>query len=511
MNIDFIKRWTETQWLIVILLVASFVTHFIWLGYPDQVVFDEVHFGKFVTAYCCTHETFFDIHPPHAKLLIAGTAYLFGYRGGMTFEHISQSYGSVATLPLRLFPAIMGFLFPLLIYVLLRQLKASPPAAFLGAALVILENSLTVQTRIIALDGMLLVTIIGSVVTYLAAKKRERVTWALVRSGTRKLSKWHSLMGGINLKKEGWLFVLSGASIGLAVGTKFTGLLAAGLVFSLFVAWLLQIKNYLEIRRVLASALLVAVGAIFVYLLGWMIHFMILTEPGTGELWRVPEWNQPIMISFLKETKEIHRIMYEANSGLNAEHHDGSPWWSWPLLRTPVFYWQQSIDIGENSKEGAIYFLGNPLLWWGATVFLMIIFLSILITGITWLTSLRPPDLRPTKLWLKVHSGWRDSFLERAWVPLIGYIASYVPLMAVTRVLFLYHYLMPFLFSLIVTVLWLDYVKLIKPVSIFKQTKTYWVIFGIVGLSFLFFTPLTYGFLLPSEIRHLWFWFDTWH
>jgi dolichyl-phosphate-mannose--protein O-mannosyl transferase len=34
-------------------------------------VFDEVTFGKFVQAYCCTGERFFDIHPPHGKLLIA--------------------------------------------------------------------------------------------------------------------------------------------------------------------------------------------------------------------------------------------------------------------------------------------------------------------------------------------------------------------------------------------------------------------------------------------------------
>ena len=510
MNISSIKRWKETRWLVVILLALSLVTHFIWLGYPEEVIFDEVHFGKFVTAYCCTREHIFDIHPPHAKLLIAGTAYLFGYRGGMTYEHIGQSYGLVNTIPLRLFPALMGVLIPLLVYMLLRQLRAGSPTAFLGGMLVILDNSLTVQTRIIALDGLLIVCILGSLVAYFAAKKRERETWALRENSEGQTNKWHRLAGLINIKREGWLFVLTGGLVGLAVGTKFTGLLAGGLIFVLFLVWILRVQNYLEIRRVMVAMLLVAIGAIVIYLLGWMIHFMLLTEPGPGDRWRKPEWEQPLMISFLRETKEIHRIMYEANSGLTAKHHDSSSWWSWPLVRTPVFYWQYTENAGANSKAGSIYFIANPVLWWGATAILLIILASILLTGIIWVMSLGGLVFKPKKLWLKIESDWRGSFLEKAWLPVLGYIASYVPLMTVRRVLFLYHYLTPLLFSIFIVVLWLEYIGLIKPVSIFKQNKFYWTILGVVGVFFLFFSPLTYGFLLSEGVRKWLFWFTTW-
>ena len=68
--------------VLLVLLGVGFCLHFVALAYPREVIFDEVHFGKFVTAYCCTGERFFDIHPPHAKLLVAGVAWVGGYRGG---------------------------------------------------------------------------------------------------------------------------------------------------------------------------------------------------------------------------------------------------------------------------------------------------------------------------------------------------------------------------------------------------------------------------------------------
>lgn len=473
-------NWTEKHWLIFTLIAASFLTHFIWLGYPSQVVFDEVHFGKFVTAYCCTHHNFFDIHPPHAKLIIAGVARLFGYSGGMTFDNIGQSYGQVSTIPLRLFPALTGFILPLLIYLLLRQLGASKAAAFLGGMLVVFDNAITLQTRIIALDGLLLVSIFSSLSLFLAAKKEEK----------KRL-------------KSSFLFIFCGAMAGLAVGTKFTGLVAPGLIFILFTVWLLGIKNRSQLKRYFKAAAFVLGGAIFTYLLGWALHFAILTEAGSGDAWRKQDWSQPIAISFLQETKEMHRIMYQANSGLQAEHHDGSSWLSWPLVRTPVFYWQHS----EKNNSASIYFLGNPILWWGATSFLVIILLQ---TFFSFLHLISNQKIYLTKIIPFVKTNWSESFLKKAWLPILGYIASYAPFMLVDRVLFLYHYLTPLLFSIIIVVLWLDHTHLIKRGSILQQTKAFWIILAAAGLSFLYFSPFTYGFLLPEKIRHWLFWFSTW-
>src|SRR3989338_7986155 len=115
-----IKRYDALA--LLVLLTVSLVVHFSALSWPAEVIFDEVHFGKFITAYCCTGERFFDIHPPHAKLLIAGVAYLGGFRGGMLFETIGEPYGEVSPLALRLFPALTGVLLPVVFFLLLREL-----------------------------------------------------------------------------------------------------------------------------------------------------------------------------------------------------------------------------------------------------------------------------------------------------------------------------------------------------------------------------------------------------
>lgn len=501
------RNWSSKTWLVLILLTASVVTHFIWFGYPSQVVFDEVHFGKFVTAYCCTHQRFFDIHPPHAKLLIAGTAYALGYRGGVRFENIGQDYGTVSTWPLRVFPAITGTLLPLVIYALLIQLKAKPAAAFFGGMLVVLDNSLTVQTRIIALDGLLLVSTFGALAVYLAARKKLLPDNLLREQEPRQKNWWSKLTGGIVMQREGWMFCLAGGLAGLAVGTKFTGLTASGLIVLLLAAWLVQIKSWAEIRRWMTALSLILLGAIVIYGLGWMIHFMILTEAGDGDLWRKPEWEQPIMASFWRETKIIHQLMYKANSGLKAEHHDASHWWSWPLVQTPVFYWQMSQNEGGINRSGSIYFLPNPILWWGTSAMFVVILLSMLVTGVNnlmgWKAGWRGSVSR-------IRQRWQQSFLKQAWLPLMGYAASYMPLMKVTRVLFLYHYLTPWIFSLLVAVLWLERIGWIAPEEIIDQPKRYWLVLAVILATFIFFSPLTYGFLLTEASRGWLFWFKTW-
>ena len=82
--------------LALVLLALGTLLHLYRLAEPRRVVFDEVHFGGFVTNYLGDHSYFFDIHPPHAKLLIAGVAALGGYRGSQPFEKLDQPIEKVS-------------------------------------------------------------------------------------------------------------------------------------------------------------------------------------------------------------------------------------------------------------------------------------------------------------------------------------------------------------------------------------------------------------------------------
>src|SRR3989344_6256286 len=99
---------------IIVISLASIFTHFILFGYPAEVVFDEVHFGKFISGYL-TGEYFFDIHPPLAKLLITGVGFMGGFSPTADFSEIGGVFSDQSFIWLRLLPIIAGTLLPVVI------------------------------------------------------------------------------------------------------------------------------------------------------------------------------------------------------------------------------------------------------------------------------------------------------------------------------------------------------------------------------------------------------------
>src|SRR3990167_755247 len=128
-----------------ILLGISLITHFAFFGHPNQTVFDEVHFGKFVSGYY-THEYYFDIHPPLGKLLIAGFGRLFDFRPEFSFAEIGDEFPDSKYMALRFLPSLAGSLLPVVIFLLALQLGFSRRSAFVAGVLIALENGLLVQT-----------------------------------------------------------------------------------------------------------------------------------------------------------------------------------------------------------------------------------------------------------------------------------------------------------------------------------------------------------------------------
>ncbi len=430
---------TKDLAVFLIVIVVALCTRVFFLSYIPQVVFDEVHFGKFISSYCCTHERFFDIHPPVGKLLIAAGAYLSGYNGLFPFEYIGQPFVDVPISGIRMVPALFGTLLAGVIYVLLRLMNVSRLFSAVGGIAIALDNALIVESRFILMDNILLVMIFGSLAAGIAA----------IKARTAAAS---------------WVFVvLAGILAGAATGTKFTGMIAGGLVILVFLVHAYQrgIKRYLEWG---IKILLLVASAAIVYLIAWIIHFSLLTLPGSGDVWGIPTGNLiPDLIS-------VHQEMISANYNLTAGHPYGSKWWTWPFMIRPIFYWQGS------SGNQFIYLLGNPIVWWGAFVFFCIAILDICIS--------------------KRFSGY-------VWIMIIGYLAAYVPLMRVPRVLFLYHYFTPLIFSLLIAIWWLD--RIVK-----KRSKFVCVALLCILAGYIYISPLTYGYPLPAFWQTLLFSVPTW-
>jgi dolichyl-phosphate-mannose-protein mannosyltransferase len=313
---------------LIILLILALATRFIFLAYPSEVVFDEVHFGKFVSSYF-NHQYYFDIHPPLGKLMIAGFSSLLGFQPGQTFGQIGEQANARQLFVLRFLPALFGALLALVFYALVCVLGGSKKAAFLAGFLIIFDNAFLIESKFILVDSILYFFGFSSILVFLASRKQED-----------------------GLKKYLFYFV-SMALAGLAFSIKWTGLSFLGIIllFSVF-SFLknISLKRFLKFfAEVIVSLLLVAV----IYILPFAIHFKLLYLSGPGDAFMSQSFQTK---SFLDKTAELNDRMFFYNSTLAKDHPDASKWHEWPLIKKPVWYWSKD-------KTANIYLFGNPLVW----------------------------------------------------------------------------------------------------------------------------------------------------
>ena len=169
------KNIFKKEWLlIVILLLAANITRFYHFGQPNQIVFDEVYFPKFATDYF-KGAYYFDIHPPLAKLMMAGSAKLFGISlpTNFAFKNISQTYPDNSYKFLRLIVSIFGVFLILGVYFLTKELFRNKWPAFLAGLFAVFDNALLVQSRVILTDIFLLAFgVLGLTFLFISRRKR---------------------------------------------------------------------------------------------------------------------------------------------------------------------------------------------------------------------------------------------------------------------------------------------------------------------------------------------------
>ena len=417
-----------------LLLLIGVVIHFAGLTYPRQVVFDEATFGKYVAAYCCTGERIFDVHPPHGKVLIAIGAKLGGFKGGFDFDHIGEPYGDQPVLALRFVPALMGAIIPALFYLFLLELRASPRIALLGGLLIALDNAFLSETRIIVFDGILVAATLAALTCFLAAQRH---------------------------RGAGWRIIAAGALAGMAVGTKTTGLSVVALIGVCLVFGMGVVT--VPIRARVKQALVMAVAGFVVYAAGWVAHWYLLTNPGPGDAFYATSGHM------VTDLMTAHRTMLEQNVSMTATHPDSSRPWTWPFMKVVPYFWQ-----GEGAS---IYMVGNPVVWWGTMILLLAILVQLAV--VKPLGARMPPPVNTRPL---------------PWIPVVGYAIAFLPLFPVQRVLFMYHYLTPLLFSLAFVLLWLDRQGFGSNTETSSQRVGYTLVIALAVAGFLLISPLTYGF-----------------
>ncbi|PWY66288.1 PMT-domain-containing protein [Aspergillus eucalypticola CBS 122712] len=264
---------SDYRTLALVTIVAAVVRLF-RIYQPSSVVFDEVHFGGFATKYI-KGRFFMDVHPPLAKLLITLAGWLAGFDGEFDFKDIGKDYlePGVPYVAMRMLPAILGVLTIPLMFLTLRASGCRTITAVLGAGVVIFENGLITQSRLILLDSPLVFFTALTALSFTCFTNQQ------------ELGPSHSFRGP-------WWFWLAatGLSLGATLSVKWVGLFTVAWVGSLTVLqlWVLlgdpkNVTPRLWFKHFFARVFCLIVIPLSFYCAMFGIHFLCLVNPGDGD------------------------------------------------------------------------------------------------------------------------------------------------------------------------------------------------------------------------------------
>ncbi|XP_050530408.1 protein O-mannosyltransferase 1 isoform X2 [Daktulosphaira vitifoliae] len=254
----------EINILAVVLFLSAVSSRFFKLNQPRNVVFDELHHGKYVSLYM-KRTFFFDTHPPLGKQLISAAAYFCNYEGDYKFERIGSEFSeNVPLFGLRFVPALCGSLIIPVAYQLMLELGCRHWCAALAAFLLLCENTLLTQSRFILMESMLIFFTLCGLLFVLKYKRS-------------------------NMKSSTALLFLACASIFLTAATcvKYVGL------FSWFLSFWIICRDYwvnhLSDKRLsdftvaacaILRVLITITISVMVYVSVFFVHLMILNKAG---------------------------------------------------------------------------------------------------------------------------------------------------------------------------------------------------------------------------------------
>lgn len=393
--------------LLATLFILGFLIHFLFIWHPAEVVFDEVHYGKFVNGYL-RGQSFFSGHPPLGVQLLTLGAWLGQYHPHFAFENIGEKMTDFSFVAIRFMANLAGVLIPLAVYFFLRSLKLSPRMAFLTGLFLVFDNALLVQSHYILIDAFLILFGFLGLAFFITSRDR-RYDWSYL--------------------------AIAGIFLGMGCAVKWTALsfvLFCGIIAFFDLLGLLFKKSFrASIELALKSLAGLVILPLIVYFFVFCIHVKLLPNPGPGDAYMSQQYRtgeENIVARFI----EFNKVSYYSNvKGITGGHPYASKFYTWPFMLRSVFYW-----VNGDAK---IYLLGNPIVWWCSTV---AIFAAII---------------------LCFRGLWKDRILR---LLLMGYVVNLLPFLSIKRVVFLYHYLPALIFAVAIMVYLISSFKSSKRVFI---------------------------------------------
>eukprot|EP01134_Creolimax_fragrantissima_P007017 CFRG7017T1 len=463
-NDEDIVDLNEVDFLIAaIFTVLGMLTRFYRIAEPPEIVFDEVHFLGFALNYV-NREYFFDIHPPLGKFILAVPTYLTGFDTQFKADEIGREYEDRPFIPIRSTHAFFSAMTVPLPFLTLRAIGANRTTSVLAGCMVLFDGCLITNGRSIFMDSFLwfflALSIFASVQFWNVSQR------IFAKRGNPGVS---------------WYFwcLLTGFALGCTLSVKWTGLGVVGVIgLRQLFTFCDHVVGYYKAEANTARAQQLRRGALFHLLAGIMMlvvlvtiyvtvfafHFILCNHTGPGDAWHAGDTpymqtligtnehiemdpmfvqNQP---SVLQKVWRIHKVMFDANRGIEQDHPWSSKWYTWPFMIKGLMFWVEDNHM--------VYQLGNPFVWWGTTVLVILALLYAIFN-----TSFYSPEAPVSK---KKQSQYHERlpYVERAkyeitWL-LCGYACNLLPYVGVARACWLYHYVPALFFGELAGCLWLD-------------------------------------------------------
>lgn len=375
------------------------ILRFVRLGAPHSLVFDETYYVKDGYSYLISgyernwpdkaNEAFnagdpsvilstpeYVVHPPVGKWMIAAGMWFFGADNPFGWRFAAAVTGTVSIFLLAL---------------IAQKLLGSVTLGAVAGLLMAIDGHHLVMSRTSLLDIFLMFWVLAAFGALLldrddGRRRLARRLGALAQKSATGLPSAASLAAGPWLGIRWWR-VTAGVCLGLAVGTKWSGLFFLAGFGVLSVLWDLSARRTAGIRGWISAGIIkdgipaflsmvpVAVGVYTATWIGWFRssdgYFRQWAQSNPSAQWGwVPD---PI-----RSLVHYHLEAYAFHQGLGAEHPYEASAWSWLVMGRPTSFFYEtpaagSPGCGVENCASAILSVGNPLIWWGAALSLVVL------------------------------------------------------------------------------------------------------------------------------------------
>ena len=289
-----------------------------------------------------------DVHPPLAKMLIALFGWLAGFNGDFDFKDIGKDYlePGVPYVAMRMFPAICGILLVPTMFLTLKAVGCRTATAALGSSLIIFENGLLTQARLILLDSPLVIATAFTALAFTSFTNQHE-------------------QGPSKAFSAAWWFwlVMTGLGLGVTVSIKWVGLFTIAWVGSLTLVqlWVLlgdtkTVTMRIFAKHFMARTFCLVIIPVTFYMAMFAIHFLCLTNPGEGDGFMSSEFQATLNNKGMQDVPVD--VAFGSRLSIRHANTQGGYLHSHPLMY-PTGSQQQQITLYPHKDENNVWLMEN--------------------------------------------------------------------------------------------------------------------------------------------------------